>query len=186
MKNAFSAVRLTILSLLFFSLMYPLVVWAIAQTAPNAGLGKTVEYQGRTVGFENVGQTFDNDSLFWSRPSAVSYNAAASGGSNKGPNNPDFLKNVEERVAHILQKHTYLKREDSPADLVTASGSGLDPDLSPRAAQVQIRRIALSRGLDEKKVSDLVAEHTEQPLLGLFGPAKVNVLKLNLALIQVH
>lgn len=185
MKNAFSAIRLTILSLLFFSLMYPLVVWAIAQAAPHAGRGKTVEYQGRTAGFENIGQTFNNDSLFWSRPSAVAYNAAASGGSNKGPNNPDFLKTVEERVALVLQKHTYLNREDIPADLVTASGSGLDPDISPQSAQIQVRRVAKVRGLDEKKVSDLVAKHTEQPLLGLFGPARVNVLKLNLALIQV-
>ncbi|MEB0303088.1 potassium-transporting ATPase subunit C, partial [Mucilaginibacter sp. 5C4] len=103
-------------------------------------------------------------------------------GSNKGPSNPDYLKEVSNRIDTLLKYHPYLKRADIPTEMVTASGSGLDPDISPAAAKIQIQRVAKVRGLDAEAVTALVNQHTETPLMGLFGPAKVNVLKLNVAL----
>jgi K+-transporting ATPase ATPase C chain len=134
------------------------------------------------VGYANEGQKFTKDEYFWSRPSAVDYNAAGSGGSNKGPSNPDYLKQVEGRIQDFLKHNPGVTRAQIPAELVTASGSGLDPDLSPAGAQVQVARVAKARGLSADQLTKLVDEHTEKPMLGLFGPAKVNVLKLNVAL----
>jgi K+-transporting ATPase ATPase C chain len=113
----------------------------------------------------------------------VDYNAAGSGGSNKGPTNQDYLnKDVKGRIDTFLKHNPTVKKADIPAELVTASGSGLDPDLSPEGAKVQAARIAKARGLSEQQVLALVDSHTEKPLLRLLGPEKVNVLKLNVAL----
>ena len=114
----------------------------------------------------------------------VAYNAAGSGGSNKGPSNPDYLKDVQAHIDSFLVHNPGIKKEDIPVELVTYSGSGLDPDLSPAGARVQVRRVAAARKLSEDKLLALVDHFTERPLLGLFGPAKVNVLKLNVALDQ--
>jgi K+-transporting ATPase ATPase C chain len=182
MKSIAVAVRLTFFCLLFFSLLYPLAVTGLAQWAPNAGRGEQVMHNGRVAGFVRVGQSFTQASYFWGRPSAVQYNAAGSGGSNKGPNNPDYLAEVAARIDTFMAYHPYLKREETPAEMVTASGSGLDPHLSPQAALVQVRRVAEARNLPEEQVRALVVSHVQSPLLGVFGPACVNVLALNLAL----
>ena len=137
---------------------------------------------GKVVGYANIGQKFTEDKYFWGRPSAVDYNAAGSAGSNKGPSNPDYLKQVQGRIDSFLVHNPAVKNEEIPAELVTASGSGLDPDLSPAGATIQIKRIAAVRKLDASKLISLVNKQTEKPLLGLFGPAKVNVLKLNIEL----
>jgi K+-transporting ATPase ATPase C chain len=150
--------------------------------APGNGLGETLTAQGRVAGYALIGQTFDDDRYFWSRPSAVAYNAAGSAGSNKGPSNPDYLALVQARLDTFLVHHPGVSRGQVPADLVTASGSGLDPDISPQAARVQVARVARLRGLPEARVRELVEQHVEGPLLGLFGPSKVNVLKLNIDL----
>ncbi len=137
---------------------------------------------GKVVGYAAIGQKFTDDKYFWSRPSAVDYNAAGSGGSNKGPTNPDYLKQVQDRIDTFLAHNPGVRKEEIPAELVTASGSGQDPDLSPAAAKIQVKRIAAIRKIDESKLYALVDQHTEGPLLGFLGPSKVNVLKLNIAL----
>lgn len=162
--------------------IYPLLVAFIGKLTKGQGDGETVTLNGKVVGYANIGQKFDKPQYFWSRPSAAAYNAAGSAGSNKGPSNPDYLKDVSKRIDTLLKYHPYLKKSDIPADLVTASGSGLDPDISPEAANIQIKRVAANRHLTETQLTEIVKTHTQQPLLGLFGPSTVNVLKLNVAL----
>lgn len=167
----------------FLAVGYVFVLWVFAQLfSPNRGNAETVEVDGKIVGAANVGQTFTQDKYFWGRPSAVDYNAEGSGGSNKGTNNPDYLKDVEGRVEAFLKAHPYLKKSEVPSEMVTASGSGLDPDISPKGAYVQVKRVAKARNLDEDEVMELVKRTVQTPLLGLFGTEKVNVLKLNTAL----
>ena len=143
---------------------------------------KTIEVNGKVVGFEVIGQSFESAQYFNSRPSAVGYNAASTGGSNKGPTNPDYLAVVEERITSFLKQNPDVKREDVTVDLVTASGGGLDPHISPQAAAIQVSRIAKARNLSEESVKKLVDEFTEEPLLGILGTSRVNVLKLNIEL----
>jgi K+-transporting ATPase ATPase C chain len=112
----------------------------------------------------------------------VDYNAAGSGGSNKGPSNADYLQQVSDRIDTLLKYNPGIRKADIPAEMVTASGSGLDPDISVQGAIIQIRRIAVARNVEERVVAQLVVDHTQKPVLGLFGPTSVNVLKLNLAL----
>ena len=164
---------------------YVAALWLFAKVAgPGKGNAEVVELNGKVVGAANVGQQFTKNIYFWGRPSCAGdgYDAANSCGSNKGPTNPEYLAEVETRIDSFLVHHPYLKRKDVPAEMVTASGSGLDPDITPQSARVQVKRVASARHLDEKQVAALVEKSIERPLLGLFGPAKVNVLKLNVAL----
>lgn len=151
----------------------------IGKAAPGSGDGETIQVNGKVVGYERIGQKFTDDRYFWGRPSAVDYNAAGSGGSNKGPSNPDYLKVVQERIDTFLAHHPGVTREQIPAEMVTASGSGLDPNISPASAYLQVARVAEVRGLDEAKVKALVDKHVETNPI---GPDVVNVLKLNVAL----
>ena len=178
----FPGLKISLVLLVLVSGIYPLIVAGIAKFAPGGGDGVTVEVKGKTVGFENIGQNFTRDDYFWSRPSAAGYKADASAGSNKGPDNPDYLKDVEGRIQNFLKHNPGVSRNQIPAELVTASGSGLDPDISPLAAQVQAQRVANARHLPVEKVLGIIGAQVQQPLWGLFGPSKVNVLKLNLAL----
>jgi K+-transporting ATPase ATPase C chain len=181
--NIFPAIKLTIICILFFSGVYTMVVWGMALViAPNHGKGETLTANGKVVGYALIGQKFTDDKYFNGRPSAVDYNAAGSGGSNKGPSNPDYLATVQQRIDTFLAHNPTVKKAEIPAELVTASGSGLDPDLSPKAALVQVARIAKARSIDEQKLIQLIDKNTQQPLLGIMGPAKVNILKLNIAL----
>lgn len=182
MKNILSAIKFTLACILLFAVIYPLIILAVAHLAPNKGRGNILEVNGKIVGFQNVGQSFTNINYFWGRPSAVNYNAAGSGGSNKGPSNPEYLKGVQSRIDSFLVHHPYLKKEQIPSEMVTASGSGLDPDISPLSAMIQVKRIARARNISEDKISALVHKQTQTPLFGLFGPPKVNVLELNIAL----
>lgn len=179
------SLRLTAVMIMLLCVIYPVTVAFIGKFSEGGGSGEKIIVDGKLVGYANIGQTFNKPEYFWGRPSAVGYNAAGSAGSNKGPSNPAYLEEVASRVDTILKYHPYLKKSEIPADLVTASGSGLDPDISPEGAKVQIRRIANNRGLKEDVVTELVEKHIEKPLWGLFGPGKVNVLKLNLALNQL-
>lgn len=155
---------------------------AAAVVSPNDGEAELVMANGQAVGAANVGQAFADSVYFWGRPSAVAYNGGGSGGSNKATTNPEYLVQVEERVVAFLAAHPYLLREDVPSEMVTASGSGLDPDISIRGAEVQVQRVAQMRGMSEQEVMQVVASATRRPWLGLFGTPKVNVLKLNVAL----
>lgn len=168
--------------LILVSGLYPLAIAGIGKFTKGGGDGETVTYKGRVVGYANIGQKFTKDEYFWSRPSAADYKADASSGSNKGPSNPDYLKDVSKRIDEFLKHNPDVKRSEVPAELVTASGSGLDPDLSPEGAKIQVVRIAKTRNLSADEVMKIINDNTEQPLLGLFGPPKVNVLKMNVAL----
>lgn len=181
-KYLLPSLKLTLVLLIICSVLYPLLIAGIAKFAPGGGKGETITVNGKVVGYANIGQKFTEDKYFLGRPSAVDYNAAGSAGSNKGPTNPDYLKVVQDRIDTFLVHNPGVKKEEIPAEMVTASGSGLDPDISPAAAKVQVKRIAAVRKIDENKLYALVDEHTDGPLLGLFGPSKVNVLKLNVAL----
>ena len=174
--------RLTIVCMIFFMGIYSLIIWLPAQFAPEHGKGETVAINNRIVGWKLEGQKFTHDKYFWSRPSAVDYNAASAGGSNKGPTNPDYLKSVQDRIDTFLVHNPGVQKNDIPSDLVTASGSGLDPDISVQAALVQVKRIAAARRISEVEVRQLVEEHIDRPLLGLLGTSRVNVLKLNIDL----
>ena len=176
------ALRLTLVCVLFFCGVYTIIILGIAQFAPNKGEGETIAFDGKVVGYALEGQAFTRDNYFQSRPSAVGYNAAGSAGSNKGPSNPDYLKDVQAHIDSFLVHNPGIKKADIPAELVTYSGSGLDPDVSPEGARVQVKRIGAARGLSEDQLNALVDRYTEKPLWGLFGPARVNVLKLNIAL----
>lgn len=174
-------VALTLLT----GVVYPLVVSAVAWTVfPSAAHGSLIVKDGKTIGSKLIGQPFDDDKYFWSRPSATGpypYNGGVSSGSNLGPINPALLDAVKQRVADAKAKHPD-QTGDVPVDLVTASGSGLDPHISPAAAYYQVGRIARVRNLSEDKVRALVADHIEGRTLGLLGEPRVNVLLLNLAL----
>lgn len=176
------ALKLTFFLILLTAVLYPLLIAGLAKLAPGQGRGVTVTYNGKVAGYANVGQQFTDDRYFQGRPSAVDYDASGSGGSNKGPSSEAYLREVRDRIDTFLAHNPGVKREDIPAELVTASGSGLDPHLSPAAALLQVPRIAKLRGMSEEQLRRLVQEQTKGPLLGLFGPATVNVLQLNIAL----
>ena len=180
-SNILTAIRLTFFCLIFFSGIYTLIILGAAQFASNKGKGEIIEYNGKTF-FANVGQKFTDDKYFNSRPSAVGYNAAGAGGSNKGPSNPDYLAEVQNRIDTFLVHNPGVNKSEIPSDLVTASGAGLDPNISVQAANVQVKRIAAVRKIPMGNVEQLVSSQIERPLLGMFGTEKINVLKLNIAL----
>jgi K+-transporting ATPase ATPase C chain len=180
-KNIIPALRLTIVCLIFFVGIYSAIIWSIAQFAPGKGKIETVTQNGKTY-YPNVGQAFTQDQYFWTRPSAVDYNAAGAGGSNKGPSNPDYLKDVENRIDNFIKHNPTVTKADIPSEMVTASGSGLDPHISVQGAKIQIDRIAKVRNIQQDKLNAIIIQNTEKPLFGLFGTEKINVLKLNLAL----
>ena len=182
MKNEIiPSILLSVICIILLSGIYPAIVWGIAQMAPDKGEGIVIKEKRGRYFYENIGQNFSDDKYFWSRPSAVNYNAAGSGGSNKGPDNPDYLLSVQARTDSFMTHNPGVNREDIPSDMVTASGSGLDPHISIEGAMVQVKRIAKLRNLDENKVSKIVRDHIDAPVYGM-GPERINVLKLNLAL----
>lgn len=181
-QHILTALRLTFACLVFFSGIYTLVILGIARFAPNHGEGVSIQRNGKTIGYVLEAQNFTNDGYFMSRPSAAGYNAAGSAGSNKGPTNPDYLKDVQTRIDSFMVHNKTIRKDQIPSELVTASGSGLDPDISPAGAYIQVPRIAAARGLAAEKINSIVVQSIEPPLFGMFGTEKVNVLKLNLAL----
>jgi potassium-transporting ATPase KdpC subunit len=187
MKNHWIiCLKLTLATLILFGVGYPLLITGVAKVVgPNGSQGETVSVNGKTVGFELIGQKFDDDRYFNSRPSAVDYNAAATGGSNKGATNPDYLAQVQARIDTFLVHNPDVRKGQIPVDLVTASGGGLDPHISPQGAAVQIERIAAVRHIGKDKIEALVREYTEAPILGM-GTARVHVLKLNMALDRLN
>lgn len=190
MKNLLKAFKLTLAFCVLFSMLYIFVLWVFAKIAgPNGGNAEVVVMDGKVVGAANVGQAFTKDVYFWGRPSCAGdgYDASSSAGSNKGATHPEYLQEVESRIDTFLVKHPYLQRSDIPAEMVTASGSGLDPEISKAGAYVQIKRVAQARGMSEEKVKEVVDQYVKGSLFGLFGPAsRVNVLKLNVALDEIQ
>jgi K+-transporting ATPase ATPase C chain len=169
---------------LFTGVVYPLAVTLLAQTLfPGPANGSIVVRNGQPAGSEQVGQPFSNPEHFWGRLSATSpvpYNAAASSGSNFGPRHPDLAKNAQGRIDDLRKYDPTVG--SVPVDLVTASGSGLDPHISPAYADLQVPRVARERGRTEHRVREMITEHTDGRALGFLGEPGVDVLELNLAL----
>jgi K+-transporting ATPase ATPase C chain len=185
-KNLMIAVWFTLVTTVMFGILYPLAVTGLAQVLfPARSNGQLIEKNGKTVGSRIIGQSFTEPGYFHSRPSnaGTGYDATASSGSNLGPTN----KNLLDRVKGDVEK---LKAENPqapiPVDLVTASGSGLDPEISPAAAEFQLLRVARKRGVKEEDVRTLVQKHTKGRDMGFLGEPRVNVLELNLDLDSVH
>lgn len=178
-------IRLTIVSILLLAILYPLLIKGISILTPQNGVPYTVQYKGK-MHFRDIGQHFHSPQYFQSRPSATNYNPAGSAGSNKGPTNPEYLQQVQSRIDTFIAGNPTITTGKIPADLITASGSGLDPHLSPNAAHIQVDRIAKIRKLSPEIIHTLIQQHTEEPLWGILGPAKVNVLLLNIALDSIQ
>lgn len=181
-KYLLPSLKMTLIMIVLLAILYPVAIAMVSKLAPGQGKGQTVSANGNVVGYARIGQKFTDDKYFQGRPSAVDYNAAGSAGSNKGPSNADYLQTVQDRIDTFLVHNPGIEKTSIPAELVTASGSGLDPHLSPAAAKIQVKRIAAIRNLDESKLTSLVDEYTQKPLLGMLGPSTVNVLALNIAL----
>lgn len=173
------SLKLTLVMIILCAVLYPMLISGVAKLSPGAGKGETVEVDGKVVGYKLIGQSFTADKYFWGRPSAVNYNAAGSAGSNKAASNPDYIQTVKDRIDSFLVHNPGVKKNEIPAEMVTASGSGLDPDISVKSALIQVTRIAKIRNLQEDQIMNLVQTHTEKSMV---GPEKINVLKLNIAL----
>jgi len=179
------ALRMLVIMTALTGVVYPLLVTGIAKIAfPRAASGSLIMADGKTLGSDLIGQPFDDPKYLWSRPSATSpqpYNGMASSGSNQGPRNPALADAVKDRIK-ALRDADPGSTGSVPVDLVTASGSGLDPHISVAAGQYQVARVAKARGLSVDQVQRLVAENTEGRTFGVLGESRVNVLKLNIAL----
>lgn len=181
-RNLLVAVRFTLITTVIFGLAYPLVVTLLSQWVfPNQANGSLVVKDGKVIGSKLIGQAFTSDQYFHPRPSAAGngYDPTSSGGSNLAPTNQALVTRVQQDVAKLQKENP---GAEIPIDLVTTSGSGLDPDISPAAADFQISRVAKARGINADDLRRIVARHTQPRQLGLLGEPRVNVLELNLDL----
>lgn len=182
MKDLITSTLLLLVMTILLGVLYPLAVWGVGQTLfPHQANGSLIIKDGEVVGSELIGQTFTSAKYFHSRPSAAGdgYNAAASSGSNLGPTNKKLIDRVKTDAETLAGENTTAK---IPADMVTTSASGLDPHITPAAAEFQLPRIARERGISEAKLREIVAKHTSGRDLGFLGEPRVNVLLLNLEL----
>jgi K+-transporting ATPase ATPase C chain len=179
MKVIFQSIRIYLVITLLTGVIYPLAMTGVAQLLfPKQANGSRIIENGKLVGSELIAQKFESPKYFWLRPSAADYATVASGASNKGPTSADLKKSIEERREKF--------GTDAPMDLLTASGSGLDPHISPEAARLQIPRVAAARNMSIQKISELVDQTIDQPQLGFLGEPRINVLLVNRALDQLH
>lgn len=198
------AVTVTVVLMLICGLLFPCLLTGLsALIFPNQARGNLITVNGQTVGAKYVGQEFTEDYYMWSRPSAYHYNVytegengkqyyrdetefpgLGSGSNNYAPSNPALTERVEADIESFLEKNPEVKREDIPTDLLTASGSGLDPHISPESAEIQIPRIVEASGLSEDTVRDIVRNNTDGKFLGIFGEETVNVLMVNIEIAQ--
>lgn len=183
MKTIISALRVFFALTLITGMAYPLTITVISRLAfPSQASGSVLTKDNKAIGSELLAQEFIRPGYFWTRPSAGSFATVASGASNLGPTSADLRELIATRRKALQEAHDLPDDAVVPDELVTTSGSGLDPHLSPDAAKFQAGRVAKARNLTESKVLELIHAHTELPQLGIFGEARVNVLQLNLAL----
>jgi K+-transporting ATPase ATPase C chain len=186
-RQAWVGLRFLLVMTVVLGLLYPAALLLIGRLVPGTADGSYVAgSDGTVVGSALIGQAFDGAEWFHPRPSAAGdgYDALSSSGSNLGPNNPDLVAAIEERIEEVASENG-VRRDEVPADAVTASASGLDPHISPAYAAIQVSRVAAARGLEIDEVEALVAEHTDGPVLGFLGDPGVNVVTLNLALSEL-
>lgn len=193
------AALITGVMMVLCGIVYPLVVTGISHIAfPKEAKGSLIYREGQVVGSEIVGQEFTDPRLMKGRPSAVSYNTytkeekengtyggISSGSKNYGPSNPELIKRVEIDMEAFLKEYPYVKEEDVPTDLLTASGSGLDPHISPKAAALQIPYLVQATGLTKNQIREIVENNTEKKVLNIFGEENVNVLKVNIEIARL-
>jgi K+-transporting ATPase ATPase C chain len=182
-KELKQALVFTVVMMLLVGVGYHLLLWGVGHTFfPDQAEGSLIRRgDGTVIGSRLIAQKFTRDEYFQPRPSAVDYNAASTGGSNYGPTNPDHLKLVKDRLDDVVKREGVAPGQ-VPSEMVTASGAGLDPHISPAAAAIQAARVARARGIDLAKVENLIRLHTEGPTFGFLGRARVNVLELNVSL----
>lgn len=171
---------------IILGIVYPLVITGITQAIfPHRANGSLLVTDGKVIGSALIGQKFESERYFWPRPSAIDYNPLPSGGSNLGPTSAELQRQIESRRSMLLKAHALSERTIIPLDLLFASGSGLDPHISPEAARFQVNHVARARGFDadgENELYKLIDRHIEPRVLQIFGEPRINVLKLNLAL----
>src|SRR5271166_975940 len=186
MRALMTAIKLTVTLTILCGLIYPLAMTGLANILfPHQAQGSLIERDGKVVGSELIGQNFATPGYFHGRPSAAGdkgYDASNSSGSNLGPTNKTLITSVQQRVKDAVEANPGTTAKDVPIDLVTASGSGLDPEISPAAAEFQVARVAKARGMSVEAVRALVARHTQDRTFTIFGEPRVNVLELNLDL----
>lgn len=178
------SVRLIVVSIIIFSLVYPFLVGGIGQIWGSKISGSLIKYKSEVIGSRLIGQNFSSPYYFHSRPSSIDYDAGQSGSANLAPNNPEIRQRVKNRLEKLATRG-YLKISDIPASFVTESGSALDPHLSPESALMQVPRIAAVTGISEARLNDIIRGNIKPQLLGLYGMKRVNVLELNLAIEEV-
>ena len=185
MKNLTRSFRILFVFSLLLGVVYPLLLTGLGRLiAPRGAAGSLISHDGRYVGSELIAQAFEQPRYFQARPSAIHYNPLPSGGSNFSPGSAELLELVTDRKAKLLAAHP--ESGEPPQELLFASGSGLDPHISPEAARYQVARIARQRMLEPKVIEKLVDERTEERQLGFLGEPRVNVLKLNLAMDELE
>lgn len=186
--SVLQSLKLSLLLLILLCVVYTLILLGFAQViAPNHGEGSVIHYTNNangdsSYGFYNIGQDFTQDKYFWGRPSASYYNAMSPSASQLSMTDSAYLDTLKIRAAYFLSKNPTVSLKDIPAELITASGSGLDPDIRVESALIQAKRVASARGISIDKVNKLIEDNTSKPWLGLFGIPTINVLKLNVQL----
>src|SRR5690606_38513033 len=180
-RQSLAALRILVILPVVLGVAYPVAVWGVGQPLGDRAAGQPVRVDGQVVGSRLIGQSFEGDQWFHSRPSANDHDTLASAPSNLGPLNEELVATIQERRAAVAARES-VPEADVPADAVTASGSGLDPHISPRYAELQVKRVARASGLGADHVRELVAAHTEGRFLGFHGEPVVNVLELNVAI----
>lgn len=186
LRQLLTGVRALVVLTVLLGIAYPVAIWGVGQIAfSHQAEGSLIVHDNEVVGSRLIGQTFEGNTWFISRPSAGDYDAQASGGTNAGPSDTDLIASIEKSRAAIAQRDG-VPAADVPPDAITASGSGLDPYISPEYAAIQTDRVAKARGISPDQVTALVADHTQGRILGFLGEPRVNVLELNLALVSAR
>jgi len=190
MRSMMIAVKMTIVLTVLLGILYPLAMVGVAHVVfPARAEGSLIYSNGAPVGSSLIGQNFKSPEYFHSRPSAAGdkgYDATSSSGSNLGPTNKSFIDSVKQRLKTFLEENRGVQPSQVPVDMVTASGSGLDPEISPAAAEIQVQRVAKARGISEETVRALITSHTRSRWAGFLGEPGVNVVELNLALDELR